>query len=457
MDTHKLENLFDALFPITRSISGNGLRESLSILGTQIPINIIEYPSGSEHFDWTIPNEWNIKDAYIKSLNGEKVIDLNANNLHILGYSIPFKGRITISELKKHLHYIQDKPNAIPFVTSYYKPRWGFCLSYNKFLELNEEEYDVLVDSTIEPGSISVGECVIKGTSDKEILLLSHIGHPSMANDQLSGPLTIISIAKWLVKNHSSLKYSYRIILAPETIGSIAYISANLLHLRNNCIGGYSIVCTGDKNSHTYNTSKAGNSISDKAMKKALLNCGAEYNIKKFTPLGCDERHFNSHGIGIPIGSIMRSSPGSYPEYHTSLDNKKFISFENIMQTSELVINAIRNIETYTGNQDKNQRSESKSSIDENNHTSNNNQEYDAIVTAIHLNCEPKLDKYDLYPTLSDKNSNNKEAQNLISLWAYSDGSTLSEIAKIMNISIYELRILAEKLAKHNIIRIEVI
>jgi len=341
-----------------------------------------------------------------------------------MGYSMPFEGRISVSELKKHLHYIKDKPDAIPFVTSYYERRWGFSLPYSKFLELDDKEYDVLINSTIEPGSITVGECFIKGRNKKEILLFSHIGHPSMANDQLSGPLTLVLITKWLIKNRASLKYSYRIIFAPETIGAIAYIHSNIENLRNNCIGGYTVVCTGDSHPYTYRMSRNRDSISDYAMENALIHSGSDYKIANFSPLGCDERHFNSHGIGIPIGSIMRLVPGSYPEYHTSLDNKKFISFKQITQAAELVIHAVKNIES------------------------------DVRITAIHKNCEPKLDKYGLYPTLSNKNSNIKAAQKLISLWAYADGSRLSDIAKIMNISIFELKALADTLAKHEIIRI---
>ncbi|MCK5759348.1 MAG: DUF4910 domain-containing protein [Clostridiales bacterium] len=425
MDTHILENLFDELFPITRSISGNGLRKSLSIIGNLIPLNILEYQSGTECFDWTVPDEWNINEAHIKRTNGEKVVDFKDNNLHIMGYSIPFEDRISASELKKHLNYIEDKPDAIPFVTSYYERRWGFSLQYSKFLELKDTYYDVLIDSTIEPGSVSVGDCLIPGISQKEILLFSHIGHPSMANDQLSGPLTLVAVTDWLLENKNTLKYSYRIIFAPETIGAIAYIHSNLNYLKKNCIGGYTVVCTGDSHPFTYRMSKKQNSVSDYAMENALIHSGSGYKITNFSPLGCDERHFNSHGIGIPIGSIMRLAPGYYPEYHTSHDNKSFISFENINHTADLVINAIKNMEC------------------------------DARITAIHKNCEPKLDKYGLYPTLSNKNSNTKAAQNLISLWAYADGSTLSEIAKIMDIPVCETRELADKLAEHNIIRIE--
>lgn len=424
IDTTELEYLFDELFPITRSISGNGLRESLKIISSRMPMEIIEYPTGTECFDWTIPMEWNISSACIKKTNGETVIDFFENNLHILGYSTPFKGRISLKELQNHLYYIEGKPNAIPFVTSYYEPRWGFCLSYNQYLDLKDEEYDVIIDSTLTKGSITAGECFIKGRSDMEIILFSHIGHPSMANDQLSGPLTLTAVSKWLLSNSADLKYSYRIILAPETIGSIAYIHDNIRELKKNCIGGYTVVCTGDNSPFTFRMSREKDAVSDNAMKNALTHSKTDFTISDFSPLGCDERHFNSHGIGVPIGSIMRSSPGSYPEYHTSLDNKEFISFTNIVESAELLISAIRNIEA------------------------------DACVTAIHKNCEPKLDKYGLYPTISDKNKKSELTQHLISLWAYADGSKLSDIAQTMNVPIFELRHYADMLASHKIIQI---
>jgi aminopeptidase-like protein len=425
MDKHSLENLFDELFPLNRSISGGGLRKSLEIIGRSIPLDLIEYPTGMECFDWTIPDEWNIKKAYIRRTNGETVVDFNDCNLHIMGYSIPAKGRFSFAELKDHLYYIEDKPDAIPFVTSYYERRWGFCLPYSVFLKMNDPEYDVLIDSTLAPGSISAGECFIKGKSDKEILLFSHVGHPSMANDQLSGPLTLTAAAKWLIDNSRNLKYSYRILLAPETIGSIAYISANKERLKEKCMGGYTVVCTADDSPYTYRTSRHGGSLSDRAMENALVHSGEEYHMKGFSPLGCDERHFNSHGIALPIGSIMRSEPGSYPEYHTSMDNRDFISFDKMAASAKLLIDSIRNIEA------------------------------NARSTAVHLNCEPKLDKYGLYPTLSNKNESIKKAQQLISIWAFSDGSLLSEIAGKLNLPVFETRELAELLAENGIIRIE--
>lgn len=424
MDIKQLESLFDDLFPITRSISGNGLRESLAVIGKIIPLEITEFTTGTEFFDWTVPDEWNISKAAIRRTNGETVVDMSDCNLHIMGYSIPFKGRVSASELKNHLYYIKSKPDAIPFVTSYYKPRWGFCLSYSQYLDLHDNEYDVEIDSTLLPGSITIGECVIKGKSDKEILLFSHIGHPSMANDQLSGPITLTAVAKWLLDKKNSLKYTYRIVLAPETIGSIAYIHTNKNRLKEKCLGGFTVVCTADGKPFTFRFSRNKESVSDHAMENALAHSGSDYELKDFSPVGCDERHFNSHGIGIPIGSIMRSEPGSYPEYHTSNDNKDFISFDQMRDSIELVKSAVMNIEA------------------------------EAYSTAVHRDCEPRLDKHGLYPTVSNKNSGSVDSRNLISLWAYSDGSLLSDIASKMCIPVTKLREYAETLQSINIIKL---
>jgi aminopeptidase-like protein len=425
MNLTEIENLFDRLFPIARSISGNGLRKSLGIIGEFIPLEIIEYKSGSKVFDWTIPDEWNIRDAYIMDSKGHKFAEFSRNNLHVMGYSIPFKGRVSKAELMAHMHFLPEKPDAVPFVTSYYKRDWGFCISKKEVDKMSDDFYDVLIDSSLEPGSISIGEFYQEGLVKDEVIMFSHIGHPSMANDQLSGPIALTAIAKWLINNKNSLRYSYRLILAPETIGSISYICNNFRQLKRRAKGGFSVVCTADNGDLTYRTTKHKNSHIDFPMINALRHSGMNYRIEDFNPIGCDERHFNSHGVGIPMGSIMRTPPGRYYEYHTSLDNKSFISFNNLLETVEIIKESLLNIES------------------------------DCRVYAIHRHCEPKLDKYGLYPTESNKNKASREAQLLISIWAYADGSTLSEISEKLGIKITKAREYANKLAKHKIIRIK--
>jgi len=425
MKQSELELLFDRLFPLARSISGNGLRESLEIIREYIPLEIVEYPSGMKCFDWTVPDEWNIRDAYIKDPSGTKIIDFKKNNLHLMGYSIPFSGLMELDDLKKHIHTLPDKPDAIPFVTSYYKRDWGFCMSHRTLEELKSGKYEVLIDSTLSPGSVSTGQLFIKGKSKKEVLLFSHIGHPSLANDQLSGPVTLTSIAKWLHGMGSTPFYSYRIVLAPETIGSISFIKKNKKHLKRNCIGGYTIVNTADNGNLTFRKSKKPGSLTDIAMLNALAETESEYTATDFYPMGCDERHFNSHGIGIPVSSIMRTPPGEYPEYHTSLDNKEYISFYKMNSTVELVKKAILNLES------------------------------NCRIYAIHKNCEPKLDKYGLYPTTSNRATRNKELEILITIWSLADGRLLSEVADTLGISIIKAREYADMLAKSKIIKIK--
>ncbi len=424
MNSRQLEALFDRLFPINRSITGNGLRKSLAIIGEYIPLNIIEYKSGTKCFDWVVPEEWNISEAYIEDQNGKRIVDFKENNLHVMGYSIPVFGIFTMDDLLPHLFTIPEKPDAIPFVTSYYKRNWGFCLSHNTLLKMKDSSYRVCIESELSEGSLTLGELLIKGKSKKEVLLFSHIGHPSMANDQLSGPLTLVGLASRLLNKKEKLKYSYRFVLTPETIGSIAYIARNKSRLRKRVMGGMTAACTADHGGFTYRTPKSGNTPFDTAVETALKQSGEIFEIHGFSPLGCDERHFNSHGIGIAIGSLMRTPPGQYPEYHTSLDNKDFISFDKLTASVDLLESAISNFES------------------------------DCIIQAIHKNCEPKLDKHGLYPTTSNKNDKNQETGRLVSIWALADGRLLSEISTGLGISTVEARKLADKLAAHKLIRI---
>jgi aminopeptidase-like protein len=243
-------NFISNLFPICRSITGNGNRTTLNYIKNIIPINIIEVASGTEVFDWTVPKEWNIKNAYIEDLNGNKIIDFNNNNLHILNYSIPFNNIIKLSDLQKHLFYLEELPNTIPYLTSYYKENWGFCLTYNQYKQMNDEYYKVVIDSTLTNGSLTYGELIIKGRVEKEILLSSYICHPSMCNDSLSGVALLTYLVKFLLEKNNY--YTYRIIFIPETIGSITYLYYNLDIMKKNIIGGYVITCVGDEGQFTY-------------------------------------------------------------------------------------------------------------------------------------------------------------------------------------------------------------
>jgi len=325
----KIEQYFDRLWPISRSLTGDGNRETVEILSEILDLKVTEVPSGTQCFDWNVPPEWNIKEAWIKNSKGEKIVDFADTNLHILGYSKPFQGILSFVELKEHLYTLPEQPELIPYLCSYYKERWGFCLSHNQLLGLDENDtYEVFINSSLDPnGSMTIAEAVIKGKTEKEILISTYICHPSMANNELSGPLVSAFIYKML-KEKKDLKYTYRFIFVPETIGAIYSLSAHGEHWKKNLHAGFVLTCVGDNGNFTYKKSRKGNSISDRAAITILNQTQEDFNLVEFFPNGSDERQFCSPGFNLPVGSLMRTMYAVYPEYHTSADNKDFISFE---------------------------------------------------------------------------------------------------------------------------------
>ncbi|PJE81444.1 peptidase M28, partial [Candidatus Pacearchaeota archaeon CG10_big_fil_rev_8_21_14_0_10_32_42] len=318
----EIYSLIKKLYPICRSITGNGVRKTLGIIKDIIPINIYEVPSGTKVFDWVVPKEWNIHNAYIKNLKGKKILDFNKSNLYVLGYSLPIKKKIKLAELKKNLYTLPKYPNWIPYLTSYYNPSWGFCLSQKEYLSLKDEEYEVCIDSTLENGSLTYGELFIQGDLKQEILLSTYLCHPSLCNDNLSGVGLLTYLAKYLMefKPH----YSYRILFIPETIGAITWLSLNKNKIQN-IKYGLVVTCVGDPGNLTYKKTRDGNSELDQIVKKVLDDSGEDYNLIDFFPSGSDERQFSSPGINIQVGSLMRTIYGKYEEYHTSADNLSFI------------------------------------------------------------------------------------------------------------------------------------
>ncbi len=329
-----LEDYFDRLWPITRSLTGNGNRESLKILSEIIDLEINEIPSGTTCYDWNIPPEWNIQDAWIKNSKGDKIIDFSKNNLHVLGYSTPFKGTLSFKELKEHLYTLPKQPDLIPYLCSYYKERWGFCLSHNQLLSLDVNEiYEVFIDSSLDSmGSMTVGEAILKGTSKKEILISTYICHPSLANNELSGPLVTAFLYQKL-KHLKKRKYTYRFVFIPETIGAIYMLSKYGEYWKEYMQAGFVVTCIGDPGKFTYKKSRRGNSLADRAALTILDQTEKNYNLVEFFPNGSDERQYCSPGFNLPMGSLMRTMYAKYPEYHTSADNKDFISF-NAMEGS---------------------------------------------------------------------------------------------------------------------------
>lgn len=417
---------FERLFPLNRSITGNGLRQSLRIIGEEIPLAMIEYPTGMVCFDWEVPKEWNVKEAWLEDMEGNRIVDFANSNLHLLGYSISFQGVVTKEELIPHLYTLKDMPDAIPYVTSFYEERWGFCVPYNIYERLDRSHYRVHIDTELTPGSMTVGEGIIKGRTEKEILLHTYIGHPSMANDQLSGPLTMMLVCKWLLENRDSLHYSYRILFCPETIGTIAYLSQNTGHLKSNMIAGYVVAFTGDRGQLTYKMSKDKDSLSNRAALNVLNNSQRKHRILPYTPYGADERQFNSPGINLEMGAIMRSGPGEYKAYHTSLDDRDIISEESIQDSAKFLIETIQNLEA------------------------------NKTISPLHIMCEPKLDKKGLYTTLGKNGEDKTLGRQILGIWGLSDShNDLIAVADTLQVPGYSLMKALNEAEKARIIKAE--
>lgn len=331
----------EKLFPICRSITGDGVRETLNIIKSLIPLEIHEVPSGTKAFDWTVPREWNIKDAYVKNSKGERVIDFKKSNLHVISYSIPVKKTMSLEELKPYLHTDPNHKDRIPYLTSYYNENWGFCLSQDDFDKMAEDEYEVVIDSKLKNGSLTYGEYYIKGESEEEVLFTTYTCHPSMCNDNLSGISLLTFVAKTLSKIKT--KYSYRFLFAPETIGSITWLSQNENKLKNIKMGLVA-TCVGDAGMKIYKKTRSGDALIDKIVEKVLAHCGQKYSSWDFFPWGSDERQFCSPGINLPVGSLARSIYG-FDGYHSSADNLSYMSEQGLGDSYKTYLEIIYVIE----------------------------------------------------------------------------------------------------------------
>jgi aminopeptidase-like protein len=306
------------LFPINRSLTGEGVRETLRRVGERIPLATEEVPTGTQVFDWTIPREWNIHDAYIGNAAGDRIVDFQASNLHVVGYSVPVRDRMSLEELRPHLHTLPEHPDWIPYRTSYYNETWGFCLRHSTLLEMEEGEYEVCIDGTLEDGHLTYGECLLEGESPAEVLISTHVCHPSLANDNLSG----IALATFLARELERLprRLSYRFVFVPGTIGALAWLHAN--QSRVSAIEhGLVLTCVGDPGSPTYKRSRRGGAVVDRAAAHILQHSWNDYELQDFTPYGYDERQYCSPAFDLPVGCFMRTQWGRFPEYHTSADN----------------------------------------------------------------------------------------------------------------------------------------
>lgn len=320
-----------ALFPICRSITGNGVRETLAYIRNEIPLEIHEVPSGTQVFDWSVPLEWNIADAFIKDSSGKRLIDFQQCNLHVVNYSSPIHQRMTLADLKPHLHSLPDRPTWIPYRTSYYRENWGFCLSHKQLSELPEwVELEVCIDSTLSAGSLTYGECYLRGATEEEILVSCHVCHPSLCNDNLSGLAVTTALAKSMVGKVR--RYSYRFIFIPATIGSITWMARNEAALKN-IRHGLVITGVGDRGTTTYKKSRRGDAEVDRAMQHVLRHEEPAHRVIEFFPYGYDERQYCSPAFNLPVGCLMRTPHGQYPEYHTSADNLEFVRPESLAES----------------------------------------------------------------------------------------------------------------------------
>lgn len=414
-------DLAKELFPICRSLTGPGVRQTLAKITEYLPDLIVhEVASGTEAFDWTVPDEWTIRDAYIADESGQRIIDFKENNLHVVGYSEPVDLYLDLEALDKHLHSIPTQVHAIPYITSYYSRHWGFCLTHEQRQTLKPGRYHVVIDSELKSGVLNYAELVLPGHSEEEVLLSTYICHPSMGNNELSGPVVTVALARWLMSLGDNRRYTYRIIFIPETIGSIVYLSRNLEHLKQYVIAGFNISCIGDDRAYSYLPSRTGNTLADRAAQHVLKHIDA--NFKRYTWLdrGSDERQYCAPGVDLPIATIMRSKYGEYPEYHTSLDDLTFITPSGLAGGFEALRQAIEVIE------------------------------YNVHLQVTVL-CEPQLGKRGLYPSLSTKETTAK-IQKMMGLISYCDGRTLLEISDILHQPFLKLLKILEPLVENGLI-----
>ncbi len=340
----KMELYFDRLWPICRSLTGRGYRESLAILKTLIPLKALRFKTGERVFDWTVPDEWNVRDAYLIDPKGKKRAEFKVNNLHLVNYSAPFRGKIKLSALRAYLHSLPEMPTAIPYLTSYYRKQWGFCLTDQELKSLPEGTYQVVVDTSLAPGHLVVGETVLPGKSKKEILFSTYLCHPSLANNELSGPL-VMAFLYQRVRAMKNRHWTYRFVVTPETLGAVCYLTRRGEYLKKNLIAGYQITCVGDSGPFTYKCSRRGNSLADRVAQEILKKNG-KHLVLPFDPsMGSDERQYCSPGFNLPVGSLMRTMYARYPEYHTSLDDKDFISFEAMEKSINVYFELVKTLE----------------------------------------------------------------------------------------------------------------
>jgi aminopeptidase-like protein len=414
-------DLITELYPICRSMTGDGVRQTLEIVGRRMPLETREAPSGTPVFDWTVPKEWNIKDAYIRDPEGKKVIDLAQSNLHVVGYSVPVQRVMSLAELKKHLFTLPERPDWIPYRTSYFKEDWGFCMSHSELMRLEEGSYEVCIDSSLENGRMTYGELLLKGDSPDEVLISTHICHPSLCNDNLSGIALAAQLTDLL--RPLPLRYSYRFLFIPATLGSITWLSLNQQHTKR-IKHGLVLAGVGDSGKTTYKKSRRGDAEIDKAACYILRMSGEDYDVFDFVPYGYDERQYCSPGFNLPVGVLARTPHGQYPEYHTSADNLSFVQ-PGFLANSLLKCLSILNV-----------------------------LENNTVCVSQNPWCEPQLGRRGIFRSFSDRAANPDAEMALLWVLNYSDGyHSLLDIAERSGLAFDAIRHAADVLLEQHLLK----
>lgn len=414
------------LFPICRSITGAGVRQTLDVLDELAPLERTRVPTGTKCFDWDVPREWNVRDAYVRNSAGEKIIDFGVSNLHLVSYSVPVRATMDLEELQAHLHSLPESPDAIPYRASYYHENWGFCLTHRQRQELREDRYEVVIDTTLEDGFLDYGSCMIPGRELGGVLFSTYVCHPSLANNELSGPVMLATLMSMLWALPAP-RYGYQALFAPETIGTISYLSRHHQRLKDTLVAGYVVSCVGDDGPFTYVRSKRGHTAADRAAEHVLRHLPGNHptTVRDFDPVGSDERQYCSPGLNLPVGSMLRSRHGEYREYHTSEDNIDFVSEAALQDSLRAYLRVVQTLEI------------------------------NCRPHRVDPYCEPQLGKRGLYPEFVGADAG-PYVSKLLNLLSFADGDNdLITIADRLGCPVWELSEPLEALVAADLIKLE--